>query len=66
MYVIRNTMYAKPGKGGELIQKLKAAVPHFQAMGPTNVHVLTDAVATTWTMPSPGSTVTFSRSQPKV
>jgi len=50
MYVIRNTMYAKPGCGGALIEKLKAAVPHFEALGPTNVRVLTDAVATTWTI----------------
>ena len=50
MYVIRNTMYAKPGRGKELVEKLKAAIPHFEAMGPTNLRVLTDAVATTWTI----------------
>ncbi|TFG50681.1 MAG: hypothetical protein E4H37_08935 [Gemmatimonadales bacterium] len=50
MYVIRNTMYAKPGRGKELIEKLKAAIPHFEAMGPTNLRVLSDAVATTWTI----------------
>ncbi len=47
MYVIRNTMYAKPGQGAQLIEKLKAAIPHFEAMGPKNLRVLTDAVATT-------------------
>jgi hypothetical protein len=50
MYVIRNTMYAKPGRGKELIAKLKAAIPHFEAMGPRNLRVLSDAVATTWTI----------------
>lgn len=50
MYVIRNTMYAKPGCGGALIEKLKAAIPHFEAMGPRNPRVLSDAVATTWTI----------------
>jgi hypothetical protein len=50
MYVIRTTLYAKPGKGNELIEKLKAAIPHFEAMGPKNLRVLSDAVATTWTI----------------
>ncbi len=50
MYVIRNTMYAKPGRGKDLIEKLKAAVPHFQAMGASSARVLSDAVATTWTI----------------
>ncbi len=50
MYVIRNTMYAKPGHGKDLVEKLKAAIPHFEAMGPKNLRVLTDAVATTWTI----------------
>jgi hypothetical protein len=50
MYVIRNTMYAKPGQGKALIEKLKAAIPHFEAMGPKNLRVLADAVATTWTV----------------
>jgi hypothetical protein len=50
MYVIRSTMYAKPGRGNELIKKLEAAIPHFEAMGPKNLRVLTDAVATTWTI----------------
>ena len=50
MYVIRNTMYARPGQGQQLIEKLKAAIPHFEAMGPKNLRVLADAVATTWTI----------------
>jgi hypothetical protein len=50
MYVIRNTMYARPGHGKELIEKLKAAIPHFEAMGPKNLRVLADVVATTWTV----------------
>ena len=50
MYVIRNTMYAKPGQCGKLIEKLKTAIPHFEAMGPNNLRVLADAVATTWTI----------------
>ncbi len=50
MYVIRNTMYAKPDCGRELVEKLKAAIPHFEAMGPRNLRLLTDAVATTWTL----------------
>ncbi len=50
MYVIRNTMYAKPGCGKDLVERLKAAIPHFEAMGVQDLRVLTDAVATTWTI----------------
>ncbi len=50
MYVIRNILYAKPGKGKELTAILKAAIPHFESMGPQKLRVLTDAVATTWTI----------------
>ena len=50
MYIIRNTMYAKPGSGRALVEKLKTAAPHFEAMGVMRARVLTDAVARTWTI----------------
>ncbi len=50
MYIIRNTMYAKPGSGGALIEKLRAAIPHFEELGMGNPRILSDAVTTTWTI----------------
>lgn len=50
MYVVRNTMYAKPGQGAALIEKFKAAAPHMEEMGPVQVRVLTDTVGEMWTV----------------
>ena len=50
MYVIRTTLYAKPGHGKDLIEKLKAATLHFEKMGAKSARVLTDTIATTWTI----------------
>jgi hypothetical protein len=50
MYVIRLTLLAKPGSGGALIEKLRAAAPHFASAGMGNPRILTDVVGTTWTI----------------
>jgi len=50
MYVVRITFYAKPGCGSELSEKLKAAAPHFEALGVRRARVLSDVMATTWTI----------------
>ena len=50
MYVIRNIMQAKPGKGKDLTAILKAAIPHFEYMGPKRLRVLNDVVGSTWTI----------------
>lgn len=51
MYLIREVFQAKPGKAKDLVKMFKQAAPHFEKMGEMkNMKILTDAVATYWTV----------------
>jgi len=51
MYLIREVFQAKPGKAKDLVKMFKAAAPHFSKMGMmSSMKVMTDAVATYWTV----------------
>jgi hypothetical protein len=51
MYLIRDIFKAKPGKAKELVKKFKAAIPYFEKTeGGKNYRVMTDVVATYWTV----------------
>lgn len=51
MYLVRNVFRARPGQARPLVEKFKAAAPHLEKIGPvTRMRVMTDAVATFWTV----------------
>jgi hypothetical protein len=51
MYLIRDIFKAKPGKAKDLVRMFKQGIPHFeQSEGVKNVKVMTDIVATYWTV----------------
>jgi hypothetical protein len=51
MYLVREVFRAKPGKAKELVKKFKEAVPYFkETEGGVNMKVMTDIVATYWTV----------------
>jgi hypothetical protein len=51
MYLVRDIFTAKPGKAKELVRKFKEAAPYFEKIeGSTNMKIMTDIVATYWTV----------------
>jgi hypothetical protein len=51
MYIIRDVFKCKPGKAKELVKKFKAASPiMLKTTGMKSTRVMTDAVATYWTV----------------
>jgi hypothetical protein len=50
MYVIREVFQTKPGKAKNLVEIFKNTKPHFLEMGAANMRILTDFVATYWTV----------------
>ncbi len=50
MFVVQDTFRTKPGKAGALIEKFKAAIPHFAADGSIQHRILVDEVADYWTV----------------
>jgi hypothetical protein len=50
MYVVRDIFHAKPGKVKDLVTKFKALEPYMKEMGMKGMRVMTDAVATYWTV----------------
>ena len=51
MYLVRNVFRARPGHARPLVEKFKNAAPHMLAAGPvSSMRVLTDVVATFWTV----------------
>ncbi|MEZ5332432.1 MAG: hypothetical protein R2991_10355 [Thermoanaerobaculia bacterium] len=50
MYVVRNVFECKPGKAGELAEKMRAAGPHLAEVGIVNRRILTDTAAGFWTV----------------
>jgi len=51
MYQIREVFQAKPGRAKDLVKMFKQAAPHFEKTeGVKNVKILTDIVATYWTV----------------
>jgi hypothetical protein len=50
VYVVRNVFQCKPGKAKELVEKMKAAGPHLEAMGVRNRRILSDAATGFWTV----------------
>ena len=49
MFLIRDIFYTKPGKAKDLVAKFKASVEHLPE-GIKNARVMTDFVATYWTV----------------
>ncbi len=51
MFLVRNVFHAKPGKAKELVAIFKKAAPLLESTGvPKVTRVLTDTVATFWTV----------------
>ena len=51
MFLVRNIFHAKPGKAKELVAIFKKASPYLESAGVVkNVRILTDSVATFWTV----------------
>jgi hypothetical protein len=50
MYLIRDIFNTKPGRAKDLVAKAKKAMPHMRAPGVHSTRVMTDTVATYWTV----------------
>ena len=51
MYLVQETFYTRPGKARELVNKFKAAIPHFQETeGGQNFKIMTDISGKYWTV----------------
>lgn len=50
MYVISDVFHTKPGKAKELVAKFKDATPYAKSLGAKDVRIMTDMVATYWTV----------------
>ncbi len=50
MYLIRDVFRAKPGRAKNLVSAFKQAAPFMEAEGFKNIKVMTDIVATYWTV----------------
>lgn len=50
MYVVRDIFHTKPGKAKNLVAKFQAAKPHILSMGARDLRIMTDTVATYWTV----------------
>ena len=50
MFVIRDVFNCRPGEAKHLVKKFKAVMPLMEEMGASSARVMTDAVATYWTV----------------
>jgi len=50
MYLVRDIFNAKPGKAKDLVAKFKALEPYMTEIGMKGMRVMTDAVASYWTV----------------
>ncbi len=50
MYIIKETFQAKPGKAKDLVNIFKKTEVHFLEMGAKSMRILTDFVASYWTV----------------
>ncbi len=50
MFLVRNVFHAKPAKARELVEKFKKGAEYLPEFGVKNTQVMTDVVATFWTV----------------